>query len=149
MSRDIYQRFINPTVSDTRLMLVSRVSMAILSVIAFFGVTYQEVVSMAIINAFVFASSFWAAWLPPLLGGLLFKRTTESGAFWGMLSGVALALIIGLMQITKVKPAWIPAPIIVSIVTSILVTWLVSLATSPKAGEAEFFAQSRPVPVKG
>ncbi len=143
LSRDVYQRLINPDVSDRQLLLISRVTVAIVAAFVYASVIFRDVASTAIINAFLFASSFWAAWLPALVGGLITKKTTEAGAFWGMATGTTLALISGVLQVLKMKPDWMPAPIIIAIVSSIAVTWIVSALTSPKKGEAEFFDSSR------
>jgi Na+/proline symporter len=147
LSRDIYQRFMNPNVGERQLMMISRVTVAIVAIFVYFSVVFREIASIAIINAFLFASSFWAAWVPALIGGLLTKRTTESGAFWGMFTGTVLALISGVLQIMKIKPDWMPAPILIALISSILVTVVVSLLTAPRRGEAEFFARSRPAPL--
>jgi SSS family solute:Na+ symporter len=94
LSRDVYQRFINPAASEARLLAVQRTFVVVFGLVGLFLLTqFQTVLSMAL-----YAYSLVGASLTPaLLAAFLWKRVTAAGAVaciaGGLLSIVGISLL--------------------------------------------------------
>jgi SSS family solute:Na+ symporter/sodium/proline symporter len=94
LSRDVYQRFINPGASEARLLGVQRTFVVVFGLVGLFLLTqFQTVLSMAL-----YAYSLVGASLTPaLLAAFLWKRVTAAGAVaciaGGLLSIVGISLL--------------------------------------------------------
>jgi len=127
---DFYQRF-NPGASSKKLVRVGQITSLVVLIIAILWAPfiqkfdslvayYQEIVSYL---------------APPIVGtfflGLFWKRSNESGAFWGLISGLFIAFLLMaakyLIGITIPVHFLLMAPVIM--VLSMLVNVLVSLKT--------------------
>lgn len=142
LSRDIYQRYINPNVSEKKFMLVSKLCVVITAVIIFGLTSIQETSVAAIVYAQLFAGAAWAAWCPAIVLGVLWKRSTKQGAFWSMTIGLITAMYVGCGRIFHYTPSWLP-PSVVGLVTSLVIFIGVSLLTKPTEKEIEFFEEIR------
>ncbi|MBP7526960.1 MAG: sodium:solute symporter family protein [Syntrophorhabdaceae bacterium] len=91
VSRDIIFAA-SPGVDDRKLILWSRLGMVIAAV-GSFALAMARPAELGLLLSNV-ASPGFALWLPPLVGGILWKRGTKQGAIWGLVVGV-LWLIAG------------------------------------------------------
>jgi Na+/proline symporter len=91
VSRDIYQRFVNPDASESRMLLVQRVSIVIFGGLALALISqFQSILAMAL-----FAYSLVGASLTPaLLAAFLWKRVTPQGGVACIAGG--LVAIVGI-----------------------------------------------------
>ena len=142
LSRDVYQRFVNPEVSDSRFMLISRISVIVIAVIVFLGSITPQLSAAAIVYAFLLASAAWAVWLPALVGGIAWRRTTTSAAFWSMTLGLIITLAVGFGRQFEYIPGWIP-PNVVGLVVSSVILVAVSLATQTSEEGLETYREMR------
>jgi Na+/proline symporter len=142
LSRDIYQRFINPDVSDSRFMLISRASVVVIAVVVFLGSISPQLSAAAIVYAFLLASAAWAVWLPALVAGIVWSRATTAGAFWSMLIGLVITLAVGFGRQFEYVAGWV-APNVIGLVVSTIILVIVSLATRPSEQGLEIFREMR------
>jgi SSS family solute:Na+ symporter/sodium/proline symporter len=96
VSRDIYQRFVNPGASEGRLLAVQRASVAVFGVLGLVLLTqFQTVLSMAL-----YAYSLVGASLTPaLLAAFLWKRVTPAGGVACIAGG--LVSIVGISALGR------------------------------------------------
>lgn len=81
MTRDIYQRFINPTASERNIVILSMLSsLAVGAVGAFIAWNMQNIIAL-LCMAFTINS---AGLFLPTLGAFFWKRATPTAAFWSM-----------------------------------------------------------------
>lgn len=94
VSRDIYQRFVNPAASEARLLAVQRAFVVVFGLAGLFLLTqFQTVLSMAL-----YAYSLVGASLTPaLLAAFLWKRVTAPGAVACIAGGLASIVGISLL----------------------------------------------------
>lgn len=142
LSRDVYQRFIDPGASETRFMLVSRLCVLVMAVIVLFGSLRPEIGAATIVYAFLLASATWASWLPALVAGIVWRRATTAGAFWSMTLGIIVTLAVGFGRELGYAPGWLPPNLVGLVVAGILVI-LVSLATRTSEREIEVYEEMR------
>jgi len=97
VSRDIYERFVNPEASDKRKLTIQRISIVAFGGIGLLLLTqFETVISMAL-----YAYSLVGASLTPVLvAAFLWKRVTAQGAVACLTSG--LVTIIGLVVLDRV-----------------------------------------------
>lgn len=138
LSRDIYQRYINPDVSEEKFMVVSKICVLITAVITFVLSIFQETSAAAIVYAQLFAGAAWAAWCPAIVLGVTWRRATKDGAFWFMTIGLISALFFGLGRMFNYTPQRLP-PNLVGLVVSTIIFVAVSLLTEPSDEEIGFF----------
>lgn len=142
LSRDIYQRFINPDVSDSRFMLISRISVVVIALVVFAGSLTPQLSAAAIVYAFLLASAAWAVWLPALVGGIVWGRATTAAALWSMTIGLIITLAVGFGRQFEYIPGWVP-PNVIGLVVSTVILVGVSLATQPSEEGLEAFEEMR------
>jgi SSS family solute:Na+ symporter/sodium/proline symporter len=88
--RDIYQRFINPDVSEKQMVLYSRLVVVILGVIAY-GLVYA---SQSVLEAALQAYTIYGVGITPaLLACFFWKRATAAGAVSSMAAGATVTLV--------------------------------------------------------
>jgi SSS family solute:Na+ symporter/sodium/proline symporter len=87
--RDIYQRFINPNVTEKQMVLYSRIVVVILGVIAY-GLVYA---SQTVLEAALQAYTIYGVGITPaLLACFFWKRTTAAGAISSISAGAGVTL---------------------------------------------------------
>jgi solute:Na+ symporter, SSS family len=142
---DIYQPLINKRAKDEHYVAVGRWA-TILGVIISIGTAYMVMGAAGIMD---YVQALFSFFISPLLGvvlmGMFWKRATKAGGFWGLLIGtltsiglwawvhfypaalryVALSKDARAMAEDMYRALW-------SVLTSILVTFIVSLFTEPK-----------------
>ena len=131
MTEDIYKTFFNKHATAKNLLIMSRISVLVVAVVAFLlALDPQESILGLVGNAW---AGFGAAFGPPVILSLLWKRTTGMGALSGMLLGGATVLL------------WVYVPhaykdvyeIIPGFLLSLLTTVVVSLITGRVSTEIE------------
>lgn len=84
LSRDIYQRYINPGASMDQMMTVNRLSVLLIIGCATLGSFFINSIIEAIhVATFIASASYFFA----LMGGMFWKRGTAAGARWSMIIG--------------------------------------------------------------
>ncbi|MGF1472977.1 MAG: sodium:solute symporter family protein [Rubrobacteraceae bacterium] len=142
LSRDIYQRYVNPGVSESKLLVVSRVSIVLVAVVVFVGTARPEIGTFGVLYGFLFAAAFWAAWLPALYAGVMWRNATTAGALWSMIGGSVVALLLGLGRIFEITPEWMP-PSLFALLAASAVLISVSMSTQTSEREVAVFEAMR------
>lgn len=142
VSRDLYQRFINPDISDEKLLTVTRISVVIIAIVIFTGTLIPQISAGTVMYSFFFSSAAFAAWLPALLLGILWRNATAHGAFWSMSIALLVAIIVGLGRTTGFTPSWL-APNLVTLIVAILTMVIVSKMTKTTNTEKIVFDSMR------
>ncbi len=146
LSRDIYERYINPRADEKKKLFVSRLSVLIIAIICYIGGTTQQITTVGLVYGFLFATAGWSAWFPPLLFGIFSKRATTKAAAWAMAIGFICAMIFVFGRTSGFTPAWIP-PNAVGLVSSTAVFLIVnSTATASEAELTVYKRMREPVP---
>ena len=139
--RDVYQRFVNPGMTDRQVIVYTRVIVAVLGVVGYVaGKFFPTILAMAL-----WAYTMYGAGITPaLLGALLWRRATRMGGVASILVGMLTTLsweIVGLARGSEGVPDYLfgletayPA-----LVLSIGTLVLVSLVT-PASDEEEVAA---------
>lgn len=138
LSHDLYRGFIKPDAEGPRFMLISRLAVIVVAVIVFVGALIPQLEALAIVYAFLLASAAWSAWLPALIGGLLWRRATTTAALWSMTLGLVTALVVGFGRQFEYTPAWLPPNISGLLVATILMV-VISLRGTPSQAEQQAF----------
>jgi cation/acetate symporter len=144
LSHDIYYKMIDPNASTMKRLLVARV---LLVVVAIIGAAVAGTRPSGIIQMVAWAFSLAAAGLfAPLVLGIWWKRTTSTGAILGMITGFGVCLYYLVMTRYFDMPLWFGIRNISSALfglpVAFLVTWAVSLVTTPPSKEMQDFVDS-------
>ncbi|MDN5698136.1 MAG: hypothetical protein L0G70_09225, partial [Rubrobacter sp.] len=86
--------------------------------------------------------AFWAAWLPALYAGIMWRGATTAAAAWSMVVGAVIALLLGLGRVYEVTPQWLP-PSVFALLGSAVVLVVVSLLTQSSEQEIEVYESMR------
>ena len=90
LTRDVYSRYINPTATEKRILLISRGLVLVLGLIAFLLVSQFKTVLNAAFTAYnIYGTSI----TPALLAAFLWKRATKEGAVASILTGASVTII--------------------------------------------------------
>jgi sodium/proline symporter len=128
---DVYHKLINPKAGQKKLLLYSRISVLLLSIIAYIFAIPGENSAIYFLVAFAWGG-LAASFGPLIILSLWWKRTTKWGAIAGMISGMTTVFIWDKSGITSsiseelVVPGMLPAFFI-----SLFCILLVSLFTFP------------------
>ncbi len=145
VTRDIYQRFINPGASDKTIIRFQRIMIVVLGVTALLLATqFTTILAMALTSY----TMVGAGVTPALLAAFLWKRTTTAGGVASIASGmgvtVAITIVNAVVQSRSGHP-WLETDYIIlpAAGASILALVLVSLATAkpPKEKWEPFYAE--------
>lgn len=133
VARDIYQRFINPSVSERMIILFQRITIVILGITAFVVANFfQTILEMA----FTAYAMVGAGITPALLAAFLWKRVTVAGGVSSIAAGMGVTLVITIINFILPEPFIETNYIILPAAgASILCLILVSLATRPSPAE--------------
>jgi solute:Na+ symporter, SSS family len=133
LTRDIYQRFINPDASGKRIVLFQRLMVLLLGMIAWLVLTrFRTILDMA----FTAYTMIGAGLTPALLAAFLWKRVTTAGGVASIATGMGVTLAIAIINSVRSEP-FIPFDYIVlpAAGLSIIVLIVVSLLTPPDPKE--------------
>lgn len=129
MTRDVYQRFLNPNASSTKIVTVNRLLIVVLAAIAFVVATqFETILSMA----FTAYTMVGAGITPVLLASFLWTRVTPAGGVASMISSMVVTIAITAINAVRAEPLleadYIIIPAVLVSFTSLIG---VSLATRP------------------
>jgi SSS family solute:Na+ symporter len=133
VTHDIYQRFINPGVSQTTVVRFQRIAIVLLGIVAYVVASFfKSILDMA----FTAYSMVGAGITPALLAAFLWKRVTVQGGVASILAGLLVPLGITVANFALTKPLMDTDYIILpSATASILCLVVVSLMTPPSPEE--------------
>jgi solute:Na+ symporter, SSS family len=133
LTRDIYQRFINPGADQKRIVLIQRAMVVALGVVAYLLLTQFETVLAMALTAYTMVG---AGLTPALLAAFLWKRVTVAGGVASIATGMGVTLFITVANSIRTEQLLSEQYIIIPAASaSILVLLLVSLATPPSPPE--------------
>jgi solute:Na+ symporter, SSS family len=133
LTRDIYQRFINPQASEKVIVLFQRLMVLLLGIVAWLLLTqFRTILDMA----FTAYTMIGAGLTPALLAAFLWKRVTTAGGVASIATGMSVTLLITILNSVLAEPV-VPFEYIVlpSAGLSIVVLIVVSLLTQPDPKE--------------
>ncbi|MCC5933012.1 MAG: sodium:solute symporter family protein [Balneolales bacterium] len=133
ITRDIYQRFVNPQASEKRIVVFQRITVLALGICAYFMLTqFDTILAMA----FTAYTMIGAGLTPALLAAFLWKRVTTAGGVASIATGMAVTLLITVLNAVLAEPLLDTAYIVLpSAGASILALVVVSLLTQPDPEE--------------
>ena len=157
-TRDLYKTFINPRATDREELRIARISMLLIALIS--GTLAYLMAANPVIKAYIaktvgWAFAFAAATLTPaMLLGLHWKRTTKEGAIAGMLAGLfvtvpyVVAVSLGYMSPIAIGGQKIGTIAwgVIGFLVNLIVTVVVSLATTPPPGQVQQLVERIKVP---
>jgi len=133
LTRDIYQRFINPDASEKVIVLFQRLMVLVLGIVAWLLLTqFRTILDMA----FTAYTMIGAGLTPALLAAFLWKRVTTAGGVASIATGMGVTVLITIINAFGEAPL-IPFDYIVlpAAGLSIFVLITVSLLTQPDPKE--------------
>lgn len=132
ISRDIYQRFINPDVSDKKMIFYSRGFVIVLGIIAYSLISFFP----RILDAAYAAYTVYGAGLTPaLIATFFWKRATPRGGVVSISAGMIITVIWEIIRkFTGELPFGIPA-VYPALIASVLLLIIVSILDEKPAEE--------------
>jgi SSS family solute:Na+ symporter len=129
VTRDIYQRFINPQISQKNIVRFQRIVIVVLGIIAYVIANFfKSIVDMA----FTAYTMVGAGITPALLAAFLWKRVTVKGGVASIFAGFLVPMLITIANFVLSKPLMDTDYIILpSAAASITCLIVVSLFTAP------------------
>ncbi|MDD5502955.1 MAG: cation acetate symporter [Candidatus Thermoplasmatota archaeon] len=143
IAHDIYTEVLGKKGDDKKTLRISKITAIIVGAVAILlGILMKgQNVTFLVGLAFAIAAS---ANIPALVCTLFWKRTTENGVVWGIVTGLVLSIVLialspTIMPVFFGRPAIFSLnnPGIISIPVGFMVTIVVSLLTGKKSGEAQ------------
>lgn len=133
VTRDIYQRFINPGAPQAQIVTFQRVLIVVLGIVAYVVATFfKSILDMA----FTAYTMVGAGITPALLAAFLWKRTTVAGGVASIAAGMLVTILITAANFIFPEPLMETDYIIIpAAIASISALILVSLATPPPPEE--------------
>lgn len=133
LTRDIYQRFVNPDASEKRIVVFQRIMVLVLGIFAWLLLTqFRTILDMA----FTAYTMVGAGLTPALLAAFLWKRVTTAGGVASIATGMGATIIITLINAFRETPLIETDYIVLPAATlSILALIIVSLLTPPDPKE--------------
>jgi SSS family solute:Na+ symporter len=121
MTRDVYQRYINPDVGQRRLLRISIVASVVAGLLAAFLAWRMQDILETLLLAFTLNS---AALFLPTVAAVYWRRTDSRAAFWSISLSLSVVLVwylgaaLELADVFTIDPLW--PGLVVSIVTFVL-----------------------------
>jgi SSS family solute:Na+ symporter len=133
LTRDIYQRFINPQVSKEKIVQIQRLLIVVLGVLAYILATFfKSILDMA----FTAYTMVGAGVTPALLAAFLWKRTSVAGGVASIAAGMLVTIAITAANFILPEPLMETDYIIIPAASaSIIALIVVSLLTAPPPEE--------------
>lgn len=129
LTRDIYQRFVNPEASEKRIVVFQRMMVFLLGICAWMMLTqFDTILAMA----FTAYTMIGAGLTPALLAAFLWKRVTTAGGVASIATGMGVTLLITILNNVLAVPLLNEAYIVLPAAgASVLALIIVSLFTPP------------------
>jgi cation/acetate symporter len=148
LSHDIYYKILDPQATTRRRLIVAR---TLLVGVALVAAAVAGTRPAGIIQMVAWAFSLAAAGLfAPLVLGIWWKRTTTVGAVVGMMSGFGVCLFYLIATQYFAMPLWFGirniSCALFGMPVAFLLTWVISLMTTPPSKEMQEFIDSIRVP---
>ena len=134
LAKNVYQGVIRKKATDKQVMLVSRITLLVITLIAVVIALDEDSVIFQVVS-FAWAG-FGATFGPLMLFSLFWKRTSRAGAIAGMVSGAATVFLWKLV-ISKAGGVFAIYELLPAFIVSAIVTVVVSLLTAPPSKEVE------------
>ncbi|HEY4613723.1 MAG TPA: sodium:solute symporter family protein [Bacteroidota bacterium] len=133
ITRDIYQRFINPEVSQETIVRFQRIWIVLLGVVAFVLASFfKSIMDMA----FTAYTMVGAGITPALLAAFLWKRVTVAGGVASIIAGMGVTVLITVLNMVLSEPLMETDYIILPAAgASLLCLFVVSWMTPPSPEE--------------
>ncbi|WP_432663618.1 sodium:solute symporter family protein [Wukongibacter baidiensis] len=129
-SYDIYKNFINPKISEEKLLNLNRLSIFLAGTISLI-LSIKPPTSLLIYGSYIWGI-FSVTFLLPLYGGLYWKRATKEGAMASFIGGLITISIFFAIN-TLIKPSDIVIhPVLPAVVVSLILFYVVSKRTYDK-----------------
>ncbi len=132
LARDIYQRFINPDVSEKGIILFQRIMIVLLAITAYVVSSFFKSILDMALYAYTMVG---AAVTPALLAAFLWRRVTPMAGVWSIASGMVVTIIFGLLNslgVTHWDYDYIIYPAATASILSLVVVSLVSPPPPPE-----------------
>ena len=134
LSVDIYQNLVHPDVTPARRLWIDRVGITVVGTVPVLlllsGIGEGELVQFIVL---LFTALMAAAFVMPVVGGVLWRRATRAGAASSMLGGVGATFlweIFGSGDIEPVLPGFLVSAVLIALFVG------VSLVTEPPPARA-------------
>ncbi|MGG1399414.1 sodium:solute symporter family protein [Bacillus salipaludis] len=145
ITRDIMEQSRNKKYSDKRLLVTSRISMILASIVILLIGLWQPPSIMWI--GYFAATLFAASWGPVAFASVFSKKVTKTGALWSIIFGF-LGVVLGesLKKYGVKLPVYLD-PVIIGVILSLLALWIGSKVGEISKEEREFQANilTRPI----
>lgn len=133
ITRDFYQRFINPNISSQAVVKFQRVTIVILGIVAFVLANFFKTILDMAFTAYTMVG---AGLTPALLAAFLWKRVTVAGGVSSIIAGMGITLVITMANFILPQPLMETDYIIIpAAIGSIACLIGVSLLTPPSPEE--------------
>jgi SSS family solute:Na+ symporter len=119
---DLYKTFLNPQVSDKKLLFVSRVTAVIAGGA---GIVIAELLSSIVAAVSIFYGLLAVSLFVPVIAGLYWKRVNSQAALASIFSALAATLLIS--HFTHGRGLWVLSPQAIGIITACFIVGLVTL----------------------
>ncbi|MDQ7054694.1 MAG: sodium:solute symporter family protein [candidate division KSB1 bacterium] len=132
LARDIYQRFINPDVSEKGIILFQRIMIVLLAITAYVVSSFFKSILDMALYAYTMVG---AAVTPALLAAFLWRRVTPMAGVWSIASGMVVTILFGLLNslgITHWDYDYIIYPAATASILSLVIVSLVSPPPPPE-----------------
>jgi cation/acetate symporter len=148
LSHDIYYKILDPQATTRRRLIVAR---TLLVGVALIAAAVAGTRPAGIIQMVAWAFSLAAAGLfAPLVLGIWWKRTTTAGAIIGMMAGFGVCLFYLIATQYFAMPLWFGirniSCALFGMPVAFLLTWIISLMTTPPSKEMQEFVDSIRIP---
>jgi SSS family solute:Na+ symporter/sodium/proline symporter len=120
--RDIYQRFINPNVSQKKMVLYSRIVVIALGIVAFVQVRFFTTVLGMALYAY---TMYGVGITPAVLAAFFWKRATPTGGVCSIASGMVTTIVWELLKKPFDVPTVYPA-LFLSVSSLVIISLLMS-----------------------
>ncbi|RMF68110.1 MAG: sodium:solute symporter family protein [Calditrichaeota bacterium] len=132
ITRDIYQRFINPNASQRTIVRFQRIMIPLLAALAFVASTFFETILDMALYAYTMVG---AAVTPALLAAFIWRRVTVKGGVASVAAGMIVTAIFGFLNKAGIIPLDYDYIIYPAAGASIITLIVVSLLTAPSPEE--------------
>ncbi|WP_449354209.1 sodium:solute symporter family protein [Virgibacillus natechei] len=127
VTKDFYQRYKNPNAPEHQLKQVSRYSILIFSIIAYFLALFSPGI-LVTIGLIAFGGT--AQLIVPTIGALFWKRSNAQGAIYGLVGGIAVTVLFAFVPFLTSQFGLDPA--MWGLVINAILFVVVTLLTAPR-----------------
>ncbi len=132
LARDVYQRFINPNISEKGIIRFQRIMIVLLAIVAYVVSSFFTSILDMALYAYTMVG---AAVTPALLAAFLWKRVTVAGGVVSIAAGMIVTIVFGFLNSAGISNLSYDYIIYPAAGASIFFLIVVSLLTSPSPEE--------------